>query len=173
MYHHSQCSSEAVSAVPSPRGLRVARDMYRQPTPFDHQSDLGHKLSVISLPYHFEHYAHNSLTLYSPGGFEYVDHDSDLLDPSLYQTGSTENDVSPVQSLVTDSVLTQEQGVSGGLGDVPRGRDSSDSRRRDIEQGRIDYMGRDRFENIARYIDAVLQSGPQGGLQSDSQEDQS
>lgn len=156
------------------QGLRVARDIYREPAPLDHQSDLERNFSVNSLPYHFEHYAHNSLALYSPGEFGYFDHDSDHLDHIPYQKDSTENDVSPTDPLVTDSVLqyidmhpfslphfTQEPGASGGLGDAPQGQEPSGGHRRDIEQGRIDYTGRDRFENIARHIDAILQSGPQ------------
>ena len=140
----------------------------------DRHSDSSRKPVPYSVPYHFQHYPHQSLSLYTPGSLDHlygsIVPDTKLDSFSFHKpmaTASTESDVSSV-AIDTDSVLpyhdplsfpqphTQGQGDVGmGMGGVP-GFQAEDDHRRAFEQGRIDYTGTDSFENIMSHMMSQL-----------------
>ena len=150
-------------------------------TSLDRQSDLSRKPVTYSTPYHFEHYAHQSLSLYTPGNLDHlyggVIPDSELNSfsfhkPTTFTTDSTESDVNSVAA-VTDSVLPyhdtisspqpppthiQEQGEAVGMGGAPE-HWREDEHRRAFEQGRIEYQGRDSFDSIMSHMKLLLGEG--------------
>ena len=138
------------------------------------------------MPYHFQHFAHNSLSLYTPGGFAYLqNYNRDTLDPDppsprthlptfspLHEGSTGDDDFLNHNALVTDSVLpyvkydiapfsppphSQESGLQGP-GGAPGGGGAQvdDHHRREFESGRVDYTECDRFENIQQHIDSIL-----------------
>jgi hypothetical protein len=66
-------------------------------------------------------------------------------------TPATKNN--DVASVGVATPPTQELGTTGGEG---IGSPAEDQHRRDFQNGRIDYHGRDSFENIQQRIDAIL-----------------
>ena len=137
----------------------------------DRESDLSRKSIRYSVPYHFQHFPHQSLSLYSPGT---LDHLYGTIIPDtlpFHKPASTESDVSSV-AIDTDSVLPyrhdtfsssqphiQGQGDVGmGSGGAP-GYRNEDDHRRAFEQGRIDYTGKDRFDEIKSHMNSLLGEG--------------
>ena len=70
----------------------------------------------------------------------------------------TQSPFTPVTNDVTTVGVTnpQEMGSAGGGEGIDQAASTEDQHRRDFQNGRIDYYGRDSFENIQQRLDAIL-----------------